>query len=384
MNSTKFSFFASQINGSACRPSMKLSFLRAAALVAAIGASGCVGVADDTEELTDNQDENSAEISDEVSAATWHADLGLIGGSGGAYTKTPNFNAGPIKTIEVWAGGSSLRGIRITHWNGEKYQAGSLTDRYSSFTFQSGEKVTALSMWGNGAGTRSGGFKMKTSKGREFFPHMYDWGLKTEYPMAVGSGFLVGYQARYGNDIDALGFVLVNDVSRVAVTNMSYYGKANGESAGQGQPLVLGSANIDNRNSIKSASYTLSATQTTTSSNSFTNEFGVEVGAEFGFEGGVPFVAAASSTFSLKLSTKYSATHETSTAIGVGWSVTKECPARYRCSGSASVTQWSKDLPYSGTMKYYLKNGLTYTHPTRGNYHGVFNTQLAAKFSETK
>ncbi len=407
MSSTKRSFPLSLRNGSGCGPT-RSTFLQAAALIAAIGVSGCAVSADDNEEMTDNEEEGSREeevtsgngqngVPDAVPnlrpskgimkaqslVSNWYADWGLVGGSGGAYRSTPNWNAGPIKTIEVWAGGSQLRGIKITHWTGAQYQFGTLTDQYSSFTFQTGEKVTALSLWGNGAGTRSGGFKIKTDKGREFFPHMYSWGLKTEYPMPVGSGFLVGMGCNSGVDIDSLGFVLVNDVNRVAVTSMNYGGKAAGENAGQGQAIQLGNVSYNNRKSTGVGSYTLSAQKTVTASNSFTNSFGISVGAEFGFEGGVPLVASTSATFSLTTSYQFSSTHDSSTSIGNGWSVTQACPPKRMCYGTATVTTWTKDLPYSGTMKYILKNGSTYTHPINGNYHGVLNSKLTSKFWDT-
>uniref|UniRef100_A0A8C2AU97 Uncharacterized protein n=1 Tax=Cyprinus carpio TaxID=7962 RepID=A0A8C2AU97_CYPCA len=48
---------------------------------------------------------------------------------------------------------------------------------------------TSLSLWGNRAGTRLGAIKFKTKQGGEFFAKMTSWGLKTEYPIDIGSGF---------------------------------------------------------------------------------------------------------------------------------------------------------------------------------------------------
>jgi len=312
-----------------------------------------------------------------AASANWYADAWLIGGSGGASGQTQNWNAGPIKTLEVWAGGSSLRGIKITHWDGTQYSLGQLTDQHSSFTFNPGETVTSCSLWGNGAGTRHGGFRLRTSQGREYFPHMYSWGLKTEYPVPVGSGFMVGANWRAGNDIDAFGFVFVNDVSRVAITNMNYGNAAKGESPGQPQVLAVGKTDFKNTTSAP-ATYQLSATQTFTATDSFTNEFGISVGAEFGFEGGVPLIGASSAKVTLNTSYKFSKTHSSSSTIGLGWSVTPTCPPRTWCFGTAALSTWSKDLAYTGTMKYYLTNGLTYWHPIRGAYYGALNGTLSA------
>jgi hypothetical protein len=164
---------------------------------------------------------------------------------------------------------------------------------------------------------------------------------------------------------------------------MNYNGKASGESIGQGQAIQLGEVTYNNRKATGFGSYTLSAQKTVTASDSFTNELGIEVGAEFGFEGGVPLVASANATYSLTTSYKHSSTHDNSTSIGNGWSVTQACPPKRICYGKATVTTWTKDLPYSGTMKYYLNNGATYTHSIKGNYHGVLSSKLTSKFWDT-
>ena len=79
-----------------------------------------------------------------------------------------------------------------------------------------------MSLWGNGAGSRLGAIKFKTSKGNEFFAKMTDWGLKQEYPIDVGSGVCVGVMGRYGWAIDSMGFVFVKPIRQSALINVTY------------------------------------------------------------------------------------------------------------------------------------------------------------------
>ncbi len=64
--------------------------------------------------------------------------------------------------------------------------------------FKPGECFTSLSLWGNGEGTRLGAIKFTTNQGVQFFAKMTSWGLKTEYPINIGSGFCLGVEGRCG------------------------------------------------------------------------------------------------------------------------------------------------------------------------------------------
>uniref|UniRef100_A0A671S3N2 Jacalin-type lectin domain-containing protein n=1 Tax=Sinocyclocheilus anshuiensis TaxID=1608454 RepID=A0A671S3N2_9TELE len=93
---------------------------------------------------------------------------------------------------------------------------------YQEYAFKPGERFTSLSLWGNGAGTRLGAIKFKTSESREFFAKMTSWGLKKEYPMDVGSGYCLGVVGRAGADIDSMGFMFLNAVQSTVLTNVNY------------------------------------------------------------------------------------------------------------------------------------------------------------------
>uniref|UniRef100_A0A3P9JCM3 Jacalin-type lectin domain-containing protein n=1 Tax=Oryzias latipes TaxID=8090 RepID=A0A3P9JCM3_ORYLA len=75
---------------------------------------------------------------------------------------------------------------------------------FSQMEYQDGEQIKSLSLWGNGAGTRLGAIRIRTTLSQEFFPKMTKWNLKKEYPIDVGSGICLGVLGKGGDDIDIL------------------------------------------------------------------------------------------------------------------------------------------------------------------------------------
>ncbi|KAL6464310.1 hypothetical protein MHYP_G00266270 [Metynnis hypsauchen] len=147
-----------------------------------------------------------------------------IGGQGGSAFKFNGIDCGAtLEKMGVWAGGWQIKSIKIWLTNGRSMQFGNPGDGpYSEYTFKPGEQITSLSLWGNGAGTRLGAIKFTTTLGGNFFPQMTSWGLKTEYPMDIGSGICMGISGRSGSDIDCLGFIFINTIKSTVLTNMHY------------------------------------------------------------------------------------------------------------------------------------------------------------------
>ncbi|XDV19451.1 hypothetical protein PO909_024921 [Leuciscus waleckii] len=111
--------------------------------------------------------------------------LELIGGNGGGeFSFTGEDNGASLEKIGVWLGEWQVKAVRVWLSDGRVETFGE-------------ECFTSLSLWGNGAGTRLGAIKFKTSLRRKFFAKMTSWGLKTEYPMDVGSGYCLGVVLPY-------------------------------------------------------------------------------------------------------------------------------------------------------------------------------------------
>ncbi|MCI4390320.1 hypothetical protein PGIGA_G00121300 [Pangasianodon gigas] len=151
------------------------------------------------------------------------ADILIIGGQGGnPFNFNGTGNGATLRKIWVWAGGWQIKAIKVWLTDGQSREVGQPGGKFSEFTFEDGEHFTSLSLWGNGAGTRLGAIKFKTNRSREFFAHMTDWGLKTEYPVDVASGICMGIAGHAADDVDCLGFIFINTVKSTVLTNVQY------------------------------------------------------------------------------------------------------------------------------------------------------------------
>ncbi|CAN0210399.1 unnamed protein product [Lampetra planeri] len=149
--------------------------------------------------------------------------LHIIGGQGGnAFSFDGRSNAATLQKLSVSVGGWQVRGVEVWLTDGRRQKFGTVDFSAQQFEFQSGEFMSQLSLWGNGAGTRLGAIKFRTSRNREFFAKMTDWGLKTEYKIDVGSGVCLGVGGRAGADIDSMGFLFINDIKSSVIQNMNY------------------------------------------------------------------------------------------------------------------------------------------------------------------
>lgn len=134
--------------------------------------------------------------------------LYIIGGNGGHdFSFTGVYNGSSLQKIWVWLGESQVKAVRARLTDGREETFGVPDGQYQEFEFNPGELITSMSLWGNGVGTRLGAIKFSTNYPRSFFVKMTSWGLKTEYPIDVGSGSCLGIEGRCGADIDCMGFL---------------------------------------------------------------------------------------------------------------------------------------------------------------------------------
>ncbi|CAL8287434.1 unnamed protein product [Arctogadus glacialis] len=148
--------------------------------------------------------------------------LEVIGGQGGSsFTFTGRDNGATLKKIGVAVGGWQVKAVRAELTDGRVKTFGESVT-FKEFTFELGECITKLSLWGNDDGSRLGGIRFLTSSGREFFEQMTSMGLKTEYSIDVASGVCLGLQGNAGSDIDCLGFLFINAIKSSVLTDMTY------------------------------------------------------------------------------------------------------------------------------------------------------------------
>ncbi|KAL1277526.1 hypothetical protein QQF64_024199 [Cirrhinus molitorella] len=119
--------------------------------------------------------------------------LCLIGGNGGhEFEFTGKSNGASLHRMWVWVGPSEVKAVRAWLSDGRSETFGRPAGDYTEFEFQPGERITTLSLWGNGMGTRLGGIRFKTDHGR------------------------------CGWDIDCMGFLFLEAIQSVVVSNVSY------------------------------------------------------------------------------------------------------------------------------------------------------------------
>uniref|UniRef100_A0A673MC95 Jacalin-type lectin domain-containing protein n=1 Tax=Sinocyclocheilus rhinocerous TaxID=307959 RepID=A0A673MC95_9TELE len=158
-----------------------------------------------------------------ASTTTESTTLQLIGGNeGDRFWFTGESNGASLCRMWVWVGPSQVKAVRTWLSDGRKKTFGEPVGEHTEFSFRPGERIATLSLWGNGNGTRLGAIKFKTDKEREFFVKMTSWGLKTEYPMDVGSGFCLGLVGNSGRDIDCMGFLFLNNIQSVVLCDVRY------------------------------------------------------------------------------------------------------------------------------------------------------------------
>ncbi|NP_001107106.1 jacalin 9 [Danio rerio] len=300
--------------------------------------------------------------------------LGQCGSGGGTpFSFTGEKNGASLQRIWVWVGGWQIKGVRAWLTDGREKSFGEPYGSHQEYVFSPGELFTSLSVWGNGAGTRLGAIKFTTNKGGKFFAHMTDWGLKTEYPMDVGSGFCLGICGRSSEDINLMGFMFLNAVQSSVLTNVNYptikelipkvameeiksVTCKNETSATQHQTIE----------SSKKVIKTFSWSETS----SFSSTFSMSVKA------GIPEVVEVSTEYSVTVGTESTYGMEETEERNETLTTAVEVPPKKKVDVHITIGRASFDLPYTGTVNITCKNGSVLKYETKGQYKGVTYTDI--------
>ncbi|XP_061739083.1 aerolysin-like protein [Nerophis ophidion] len=299
--------------------------------------------------------------------------LHYIGGNGGgSFSFSGCENGATLKKIGVAVAGWQIKALRAELSDGRVKTFGD-AHTFKEFTFDLGERITKLSLWGNGKGTRLGGIRFWTSSGREFFAHMTDWPLKTEYSIDVGSGVCLGLQGRAGLDIDCLGFLFINAIKSSVLTDMTY------PSLAMYTPQV-------NKEYIKSVSYhndtsavqehTCSYSRSVTKSNTWSTTTKIESTVNMTVSAGIPDLVEVSGGFSLTVGAEQSSGMTHTETITESDQVNVKVPVGKTVTVKFSVGRAVIDLPYSAKVKITCLNGSQLVFNSTGNYKGVAYTAV--------
>ncbi|KAK9976507.1 hypothetical protein ABG768_021712 [Culter alburnus] len=307
--------------------------------------------------------------------------LFVIGGDGGSpFSFTGENNGASLEKIWVWVGGWQVKAVRVWLSDGRDQTFGEQDGDHQEFKFQPGECFASLSLWGNGAGTRLGAIKFRTSLGREFFAKMTSWGLKTEYPIDVGSGFCLGVVGRGGVDIDSMGFMFLNEVQSTVLTDVNY------PNISQLIPKVavesVESMTYKNDSSVTQKQKVETSKKITQISSwsvsaSLTATFSMEVNA------GVPEIAEVKGEYSISVGIEGTYSHEYSDERTETLSTDIDVPPGKKVEVNITIGRANFDLPYTGTVKITCKNGSVLQYETQGTYRGVTYTDMKVETKES-
>lgn len=303
-----------------------------------------------------------------------------VGGGGGSpwaeYKWKTNDNGLIVKRLDVWWNDSCLQGIQVTYSdNSRSKQYGSFNNNHDALDLAPGERITNMSLWGNGKGTRCGRIRIITDGGKDFNKGKDVTG-QTEYSAGVGSGILVGMVGRSGTEIDLLGPIFLDpDVKTISVSDLNYYGDLTG-SQGITQ-VTLNQASYENpkgdQNPILKWDFTgssereTSTTFTQSSSTTYGVNVTVEVSAEiFGIG------AKTSTTYEWEKSDTQTTESSTTEKMAMSWSAGGELKPGETATATAFCYQAIGSLRYDAQVQIVLLDGWTSTYRETG----VFRTAL--------
>ncbi len=300
----------------------------------------------------------------------------VVGGHGGnVFHWYGGKNGKFLEKIGVWAGPNSLTAVKIWLTDLSPQVYGHPNGQYTEFSFQPGERMTELSLWGDGQGTRCGAIHFKTSSGREFKNQMTARGQQQEYPIDVGSGICAGVVGRSGHELDRLGFVFLKPISFTKLTNMHYPTlKMDAQSI---QPETLEAfADSNPANADNPTTYSFSGSEKKTLSRTWTVSVGLELSQDYTVEGKVPEIADAKVKTAWKLSVSGTFSTTNSEERTLAWAESGTLQPGDSVSMDALTRKGTLSIPFDGEMFVKLKNGLTFSYPVSGIYSGVDYTDV--------
>ena len=148
---------------------------------------------------------------------------GTVGGTGGGDYCEAKWNEGKIITrIDVAVEGNKhIRGLQFGYNDGSVGAIlGNLDGDKKVLEWKASDRITKISLWGNGRGQRLGKILLRFADGREI-EHGKDVSGQKEWSREPGAGIMLGAYGKAGWDIDNLGFLMLGgQIQKVEVTDV--------------------------------------------------------------------------------------------------------------------------------------------------------------------
>ncbi|KAK9976512.1 hypothetical protein ABG768_021717 [Culter alburnus] len=312
---------------------------------------------------------------------SYPASLEIIGGRGGnSFSFTGQNNGASLEKIWVWVGGWQVKAVKVWLSDGRIQTFGEPAGDHQEFKFQHNEFFTSLSLWGNGAGSRLGAIKFRTSLEREFSAQMTSWPLKKEYPMDVGSGFCLGVVGSAGADIDCMGFMFLNAVQSTVLTNVNY------PTINQLIPKVaveeIKSLSYKNSSSV-TQEQKVETTKTITNKSSWSVSASLTATFKMEVKAGIPEVAEVTAGYSVSVGLESTYSQEYTDEKKETLSTDIDVPPGKKVDVKITIGRATFDMPYTGTVQITCKNGSVLQYETKGTYKGVTYTDIKVVTKES-
>lgn len=300
--------------------------------------------------------------------------LQLIGSNEGEwFSFTGKSNGTCLSRMWVWVGPSQVKAVRVWLSDGCCKTFGEPAGEHTDFSFKPGERITTLSLWGNGNGTRLGGIRFKTNKERELFVKMTSWGLKTEYPIDVGSGFCLGLEGRCILDIHCMGFLFLNNIQSVVLCDVSYptIEKVTPQVAVEEIKSVTfkNKTCVGQRQTVETSNKIIKR-NSWSMSEMITATFSVDVKA------GIPDIAEVSTGFSTSVGVENTYSREYSSERTENLSTSIDVPPGKKVDVRITTCRCLFELPYTGKVRMTCSNGSVFSFKTEGQYKGITYTDI--------
>jgi len=316
-------------------------------------------------------------------AAQWPEDmvnsLHFVGGDGGDDFSFIAEDGVTVDTIRVYKK-SNLVGLRVIFSDGREEKIGNTDSQSQEYKFNAArsEHITAMSLWGNGVGTRTGRIKFETSTGG-VFDFGQDTSGQSEFPIDVGSGILIGLAGKAASQIDNMAAVFLRPMIKVFYDDVKY-ADFDARAGLEVKSLDEQIARYEGVN----VTHTFKSDRTFESSRTFSKSFSSTLGASAKFVAGVPEVSQVevSTSWSITDASEHAETEKWTR--NVGWSVVIPMDSPdddAQCT--AKISEGKLDLEWTGMLNMIVDAGdgvagRTWRGPARGRITNIDSSRAEA------
>ncbi|GAA3613859.1 hypothetical protein GCM10022223_32580 [Kineosporia mesophila] len=289
-----------------------------------------------------------------------------------------------VTTIGFWADngggkGTYLYGMKVIFSDGSETMAGGVKEDYTEITFAPNERVTALTLWGNGDGKYTGRIQLKTNLGQTL-----DWGKNTNgqtaYSAPVNSGILVGVAGRQStNTINMLSLVFLDDVISVTMQDVVYPTTPSAPIT----PVAVAQATYDQENS-PGLNFDFSGSVTRTETQDWSEATSQQYGVGLSVTAGIFGIAEVTTNFSWQLTDTQTYSQSTNQQYVMNYGLSGSFTDDQTVTATATCQYGVADVPYTATITVTMASGFQFTYDTSGIFSNVVYAYIKANATYTE